>query len=182
MPRLQIRDIEIYYEVHGSGPRLFFIGGSGGDLRDKPGISDGPLIDDFEVLSFDQRGLGQTDAPDGPYSMADYGEDAAALMLRLGARPPVSGIPDDSMLRQTQKIAVYEGSTLIIHGVIDMIIPVADAEALFSACISTDKRLLKVEGAGHNNLMAVRMSQYMKAVAGLIQSASKGSAGAREEE
>ena len=43
MPGIRVRDIEIYYEIHGSGPRLFFIGGSGGDLRDKPGVFDGPL-------------------------------------------------------------------------------------------------------------------------------------------
>ena len=98
--------------------------------------------------------------------------DAVALMIRLGARPPAAGVPEDSVLRQVKKIAVYKGPTLVIHGVVDMIIPVADAEALFSACPSPDKRLLKIEGAGHNNLMAVGMSQYMKAVAGLIQSVS----------
>ena len=96
--------------------------------------------------------------------------DTMALMIRLGAQPPVTGVPEDSLLRQVKKIAVYEGPTLIIHGVVDMIIPVADAEALFSACPSAEKRLLRIEGAGHNNLMAVGMSQYMKAVAKLIQS------------
>jgi len=80
MPRIRVRDIEIYYEVQGSGPRLLFIGGSGGDLRNKPGVFDGPLIKRFEVLAFDQRGLGRSDAPAGPYSMADYGEDAAGLI------------------------------------------------------------------------------------------------------
>lgn len=83
MPRIPVRDIEIYYEVQGSGPRLLFIGGSGGDLRDKPGVFDGPLIERFEVLAFDQRGLGRSDTPAGPYSMADYGEDAAGLLEAL---------------------------------------------------------------------------------------------------
>ncbi len=87
MPHVRVRDIDVYYEVHGSGPRLFFIGGSGGDLRDKPGVFDGPLPRHFEVLSFDQRGLGRSDAPVGPYSMADYGEDAAGLLDALDFAP-----------------------------------------------------------------------------------------------
>jgi 3-oxoadipate enol-lactonase len=87
MPLVRIRDIEIYYEIHGSGPRLFFIGGSGGDLRDEPNVFDGPLTKSFEVLSFDRRGLGRTDAPEGPYTMADYGEDAAALLEVLDFAP-----------------------------------------------------------------------------------------------
>jgi len=47
MPCVRVRDIDVYYEVHGSGPRLLYIGGSGGDLRQKPGVFDGPLVDQF---------------------------------------------------------------------------------------------------------------------------------------
>jgi 3-oxoadipate enol-lactonase len=81
--KARVRDIDIYYEIHGAGPRLLFIGGSGGDLRQKPGVFDGPLVRDFEVLSYDQRGLGRSGRPAGPYTMADYGEDAAALLDAL---------------------------------------------------------------------------------------------------
>jgi 3-oxoadipate enol-lactonase len=82
--RARVRDLDVYYEIHGVGPRLLFIGGSGGDLRHKPGVFDGPLVDEFEVLSYDQRGLGRTDRPAGPYAMADYAEDAAALLDAVG--------------------------------------------------------------------------------------------------
>jgi 3-oxoadipate enol-lactonase len=84
MPRIHVRDIDVYYEIHGSGPRLLYIGGSGGDLRQKPGIFDGPLVSHFEVLSYDQRGLGQTSTPRGPYTMGDYAEDAKALLDAVG--------------------------------------------------------------------------------------------------
>ncbi|MEE2662783.1 MAG: hypothetical protein VX681_01585, partial [Myxococcota bacterium] len=63
--RARVHGIEIYYEIHGTGPRLLFIGGSGGDLRHKPGVFEGPLVREFEVLSYDQRGLGRTDRPAG---------------------------------------------------------------------------------------------------------------------
>ena len=42
------------------------------------------LAESFEVLCFDQRGLGQSDVPPGPYSMAEYGDDAAALLDTIG--------------------------------------------------------------------------------------------------
>jgi 3-oxoadipate enol-lactonase len=84
MPCIRVRDIDVHYEIHGSGPRLLYIGGSGGDLRQKPGVFDGPLVRQFEVLSYDQRGLGQTSTPPGPYTMADYAEDAEALLDAVG--------------------------------------------------------------------------------------------------
>ena len=82
--RARVRDIEVHYEIQGNGPRLLFIGGSGGDLRQKPGVFEGPLAREFEVLAYDQRGLGQSDRPEGPYTMADYAEDAAALLDAVG--------------------------------------------------------------------------------------------------
>ncbi len=84
MPFIDIRDIRLYYEMRGKGPRLLFFNGTGGDLRRKPGIFDSPLAEHFEILAHDQRGLGQTDRPDIPYTMEDYAMDANALLDALG--------------------------------------------------------------------------------------------------
>jgi len=84
MPFVTVRDLTVYYEVHGDGPRLLYITGTGGDLRRKPSGFDGPLPGRFTVLSYDQRGLGQTSRPDAVYTMADYADDAAALLDALG--------------------------------------------------------------------------------------------------
>ena len=101
MPHVRVRDIEIYYEVHGAGPRLLFIGGSGGDLPHKPGVFDGPLPHSCEVLSYDQRGLGRSDIPDADYTMADYGEDALGLLDALGwERCAVMGVSFGGMVAQ----------------------------------------------------------------------------------
>lgn len=83
MPFGQVRDIQVYYEVVGSGPRLLFINGTNADLRRKQPYVD-KLNEHFTVLRYDQRGLGQTDKPDRHYSMADYADDAAALMDLAG--------------------------------------------------------------------------------------------------
>ncbi len=84
MPRASIGDIDIHYVRQGEGPPLLFISGTGGDLRVKPNIFDGPFVRMFDVLAYDQRGLGQTSKPDLPYSMADYADDAAGLLDHVG--------------------------------------------------------------------------------------------------
>ena len=84
MPTAQMGDIALYYERAGSGPPPLFISGTGGDLRAKPNVFSGPLGKTFDLLAYDQRGLGQSSKPDQPYTMADYGDDAAALMEQVG--------------------------------------------------------------------------------------------------
>jgi 3-oxoadipate enol-lactonase len=84
MPIATLAGINLYYERGGSGPPLLFISGTGGDLRTKPNVFDGPLAKPFDLLAYDQRGLGQSGKPDVPYSMADYADDAAALMADQG--------------------------------------------------------------------------------------------------
>jgi 3-oxoadipate enol-lactonase len=76
--------IELYYELAGAGERLLFISGTGADLRRTPRLTDAPAFAEFELLQYDQRGLGRTEVPDGPYTMADYGNDAAALLDVVG--------------------------------------------------------------------------------------------------
>lgn len=83
MPLGQVRDIQVYYEIVGSGPRLLLLNGTGADLRRKQPWVD-KLNDHFTVLRFDQRGLGQSGKPDVHYSMADYADDAAALLDLVG--------------------------------------------------------------------------------------------------
>ncbi len=83
MPFIDVNGLEVYYERHGAGPPLLNISGSGGDLRNsKPERS--PLNKFFDVVHYDQRGLGQTAKPAGPYTMADYAADAAGLMAAVG--------------------------------------------------------------------------------------------------
>ena len=84
MPFARVGQIDICYELGGSGPRLLYISGTGGDLRLRPGIFEGPLPGRFEVLAFDQRGMGRSSKPDVRYTMADYADDAAGLMDALG--------------------------------------------------------------------------------------------------
>jgi 3-oxoadipate enol-lactonase len=106
MPRARVNGIELYYELSSpperdDPPRLLFLSGSGGDLRDPPRLSEGPLARHFELLGYDQRGLGQSEIPDGPYAMGDYAEDAAALLDHVGwDRCAVLGVSFGGMVAQ----------------------------------------------------------------------------------
>ena len=84
MPHRLIRDIDIWFERAGNGAPLLAISGSRGDLRRKPNLLESPLAGSFEVLAYDQRGLGRTSKPDKPYRMADFADDAAALLDAVG--------------------------------------------------------------------------------------------------
>jgi len=84
MPYAHVRDIDIYFARVGAGAPLLAVSGSRGDLRRKPNLLESPLQAAFNVVAYDQRGLGRTSKPDQPYSMADYADDAAALMDAVG--------------------------------------------------------------------------------------------------
>ena len=84
MPCLTVRDINIRFDREGAGAPLLAISGSRGDLRRKPNFLESPLVKSFDVLAYDQRGLGRTSKPNKAYSMADYADDAAALLDAVG--------------------------------------------------------------------------------------------------
>jgi 3-oxoadipate enol-lactonase len=84
MPFHHVNGVSLYYEQAGAGERLLSISGTGGDLRQKPGVADGLVGQAFEVLAYDQRGLGQSSVPPWPYAMADFADDAAALLDSVG--------------------------------------------------------------------------------------------------
>ncbi|MHA7838849.1 MAG: alpha/beta fold hydrolase [bacterium] len=101
MPRCPGNGVELYYERIGAGPPLLFINGTGGDLRQKPSLWDGVLAQHFEVLAYDQRGLGRSGKPDRPYTMAEYADDAAALLDEVGwERAHVLGVSFGGMVGQ----------------------------------------------------------------------------------
>ncbi|HEV3169715.1 MAG TPA: alpha/beta hydrolase [Actinocrinis sp.] len=83
MPSVRVGDINVYYELHGDGPPLVFIGGLGTDLTLFAPMTR-QLAQHFRVLTFDNRGAGRTDQPDTPYSIPMMAQDTVALMDTLG--------------------------------------------------------------------------------------------------
>jgi pimeloyl-ACP methyl ester carboxylesterase len=82
MPKAHANGIDIYYEIHGSGDPLVLINGLGYDLWMWHKMIPG-LAEHLQVIAFDNRGVGKTDKPDGPYTAQMLADDTAGLLEAL---------------------------------------------------------------------------------------------------
>ncbi|QIW09351.1 alpha/beta hydrolase [Francisella sp. LA112445] len=78
MPKVRINDINMYYEERGCGHPIVLVGGFGADNK-AWGEFANKLTLDYRVIVFDNRGVGQTDCPDEPYSIAQMAQDVKSL-------------------------------------------------------------------------------------------------------
>jgi pimeloyl-ACP methyl ester carboxylesterase len=82
MPRTQVNDIQLNYEIHGQGEPLVLIAGIGVGLwvwfKQVPSFSR-----KFQTIVFDNRGAGQSDKPAYPYSARMMADDVAGLLKAL---------------------------------------------------------------------------------------------------
>jgi pimeloyl-ACP methyl ester carboxylesterase len=83
MPKVKANDIKIYYEMMGSGKPLVLISGLGYPLWQWHKMVP-YLAEHFQVITFDNRGVGQSDKPAGPYSAQMLAADTAGLLDALG--------------------------------------------------------------------------------------------------
>jgi pimeloyl-ACP methyl ester carboxylesterase len=86
MPYAMSEGTRIYWHEEGAGdPVLLIMGlGWGSDMwyRTKRELSTG-----YRTIMFDNRGIGQSDFPPGPYSISMMADDAAAVLEAAGAAP-----------------------------------------------------------------------------------------------
>lgn len=88
MPKIQANGIEIYYETHGSGAPLVLISGLGYPLWQWHKMAPF-LAEKFQVITFDNRGVGQSDKPAGPYTASMLAADVAGLLDALNIEKAV---------------------------------------------------------------------------------------------
>ncbi|MBK6797278.1 MAG: alpha/beta fold hydrolase [Acidobacteria bacterium] len=100
MPKTKVNDINIYYETQGQGDPVLLIyglaGRGNGFIKQVPELSAG-----YQTIIFDNRGVGETDQPDEPFSIAQIADDAAGLLDHLGIDSAhVFGISMGGMIAQ----------------------------------------------------------------------------------
>jgi pimeloyl-ACP methyl ester carboxylesterase len=83
MPKLSTNNTTLYYETHGQGQPLLLIAGLGYSSWVWRWMVPG-LAERLQVIVFDNRGVGQSDIPPGPYTAGMLAEDAAGLLQALG--------------------------------------------------------------------------------------------------
>jgi pimeloyl-ACP methyl ester carboxylesterase len=100
MPKIQVNDIEMYYEISGSGLPLTLIMGLGGSARmwmELPSL----FVEHFQVITFDNRGAGRSSKPQAEYSTDLFADDTYGLLKALGIdKTHVYGISMGGMIAQ----------------------------------------------------------------------------------
>ena len=87
MPLTRVRDLDVHYEISGpagvDADTVLLVHGLGSSTEDwAPQVE--ALSQQFRVVTYDVRGHGQTSKPNGSYSVPQFAEDAAALIVQLG--------------------------------------------------------------------------------------------------
>lgn len=88
MPIANLHDIDIYYESHGRGSPLVLIAGYARDHTFWSGVVP-QLAPRFEVVVFDNRGIGKTKDDGTPFAIEDMARDTTALIGHLDLVRPV---------------------------------------------------------------------------------------------
>lgn len=83
MPTVNANEITLYYEIHGAGEPLVLISGLNSDHALYRTIMP-QLVEKYQVIIFDNRGVGQSDKPDIPYTIEMMADDTAGLLSALG--------------------------------------------------------------------------------------------------
>ena len=71
--------MRIAWERHGGGDPLLLIHGLGYARWGWEPVVE-PLEQSFDVILFDNRGIGESDAPPGPYTVAELAADAVQVL------------------------------------------------------------------------------------------------------
>jgi 3-oxoadipate enol-lactonase len=101
MPVAKIGDLNIRYQVRGLGePLLLIMGYRGSGYMWGDELLD-PLSRYFQVITFDNRGTGDSDKPNTVYTLPMMAADAAGLLHHLGIpRAHVFGVSMGGMIAQ----------------------------------------------------------------------------------
>jgi 3-oxoadipate enol-lactonase len=114
MTTAKIGDVELYYEQHGEGEPLVLIMGLAADsqawLFQVPEFSKR-----YRTVVFDNRGVGRSSKPAGPYTIAAMADDTVRLMDALDiSRAHVVGVSMGGMI--AQELALRHAAR--VHGLV----------------------------------------------------------------
>jgi 3-oxoadipate enol-lactonase len=105
MPTIRANGVRLFYEASGAGEPLLLISGFACDHSIWGKVAP-RLATKHRVVSFDNRGVGESSGHDGPFGIGEMAEDAALLMDQAGAAPAhVAGHSMGGMIAQELALA-----------------------------------------------------------------------------
>ena len=91
------------------------------------------------------------------------------FLLRFGLNPQDINFSLSDGFDNLKKIKYFKKPFLIIHADMDEIIPFSQADMMFVESGSYNKDLFKVNGAGHNNVIAIARDHYFDKIRDFIE-------------
>ena len=88
MPLASVSGRKVYYEVHGDAPGtpLVLVMGMAGSCKGWLALQVPDFAPTHRTLIYENRGVGESEDPGGPFSTADLADDLAGLLDALGIR------------------------------------------------------------------------------------------------
>jgi len=106
MPTMAADGIELAYRIDGDGPETLVLVNGLADTKETWELQFPALAARFRVVSYDNRGIGESSSPPGPYTTVEMAGDLAALVDELGIeRFHVLGVSMGGMIAQEYAIA-----------------------------------------------------------------------------
>ncbi len=109
MPKVQLNGLTTNYQIdgeEGTKGTIVLVNGLADDLTSWGFQVPALVAVGYKVLSFDNRGIGQSDRPAGPYSSRQLADDAKALVDHLGLRDfHMMGVSMGGMIAQEYALA-----------------------------------------------------------------------------
>jgi len=132
MPKVKVNEIDLYYNIQGAGEPLLLIAGF---LCDHSywSLVMPSLVKHYQVIRLDNRGIGQSSAPDNPYSIKQMATDAAGVLDQLGiTKVHVAGHSMGGQIAQELVLAHPEKIRSLM-----LLSSLAKGDGLFHAVIET---------------------------------------------
>lgn len=146
MPKAAVKGTQLHYERAGSGEPLLLIQGMSGTHVSWGEPFKGALEESFDVVAFDNRGIGLSDRISEPFTIAEMAADTAALLDQLGWESAhVVGISMGGMIAQELALAHPDRLRSLALGCTycggpgSQLMPQENAEKLLAAFASGDR-------------------------------------------
>ncbi|MBW4646806.1 MAG: alpha/beta hydrolase [Goleter apudmare HA4340-LM2] len=132
MPKVQVNGIDLFYDIKGEGEPLLLIAGFSCD-HTYWSLLMPSLVNQYQVIRLDNRGMGQTSAPDYPHSILQMASDTAALLDHIGIKKlHLAGHSMGGQIAQELALAHPEKVQSLI-----LLSTLAKGDALFNSVIET---------------------------------------------